>query len=70
MINKKSLRAIKNDTVLNGIKSKIKITIKLFIVLYFFATLTACDGYYKKPDNKLKASPCACNEVVYDSKVS
>ena len=39
-------------------------------VLLSCVVLTGCfDGYYEQPDNKLKASPCACAGVIYDSRV-
>lgn len=65
--------AIKNDT-LKSIKVKykasIKNTIKLFIVFWYSLFLISCvNGYNQKPDNKLKKSPCACNGIIYDSRV-
>ena len=51
-------------------KKTIKSTKTLLILTTLALTLTlvgCTDGYNKKPDNKLKPSPCACNEFVFDS---
>lgn len=40
----------------------------LLILTTLALTLGGCaDGYNKKPDNKLKPSPCACNEPVFNA---
>jgi PBP1b-binding outer membrane lipoprotein LpoB len=46
-----------------------KKSIKTILILTALAlTLGGCaDGYHQKPDNKLKPSPCACNQFVLDS---
>jgi hypothetical protein len=43
-------------------------TLLILTTLTLALTLGGCtDGYNKKPDNKLKPSPCACNQFVFDS---
>jgi hypothetical protein len=45
-----------------------KSTKTLLILTTLALTLGGCaDGYNQKPDNKLKPSPCACNQFVFDS---
>lgn len=46
-------------------KKIIKLTVAL---LLFPLLLSSCSNNYKKPDNDLKKSPCACLGVVYNSK--
>jgi hypothetical protein len=48
-------------------KKSIK-TLLILTTLTLALTLGGCaDGYNKKPDNKLKPSPCACNQFVFDN---
>jgi hypothetical protein len=43
-------------------------TLLILTTLALALTLGGCaDGYNQKPDNKLKPSPCACNQFVFDS---
>jgi hypothetical protein len=52
-----------HETMKKSIKSLLILT-----ALALALTLGGCaDGYHQKPDNKLKPSPCACNQFVFDS---